>query len=261
MIQQITSFLPTEIIVLERSFRGMQILSYQKAYGGNYGFCRFFRLRYPTGKGWMLLFNATLFICTEGKLPTDEIQSFVAMHMPFRVECDSFLVDDLLQLSSYQKLHRTTFHLVPKPPSDQFLESALNRIPRLDTVYQILKEGFPNLLEYGLWLTDASHRLRHGISKFFTYKDISTLAWQYDWNDTVLVGQVATCSAHRGSGYARDLLRWTANELSRNGKYAVLYALDVRDSFYREIGFQAIATEYVLERQDIPKEKQEKGVL
>ena len=42
---------------------------------------------------------------------------------------------------------------------------------------------------------------------------------------------------------------------------AALFALDVRISFYREIGFQEIASEYVLERQDIPKEQQEKGAL
>ena len=45
------------------------------------------------------------------------------------------------------------------------------------------------------------------------------------------------------------------------GKQAALFALDVRISFYREIGFQEIASEYVLERQDIPKEQQEKGAL
>ena len=50
-------------------------------------------------------------------------------------------------------------------------------------------------------------------------------------------------------------------ELAREGKQAALFALDVRISFYREIGFQEIESEYVLERQDIPKEQQEKGAL
>ena len=52
-----------------------------------------------------------------------------------------------------------------------------------------------------------------------------------------------------------------AGELAREGKQAALFALDVRISFYREIGFQEIESEYVLERQDIPKEQQEKGAL
>ena len=83
----------------------------------------------------------------------------------------------------------------------------------------------------------------------------------YDWKGNVLVGQVATKLAQRGSGYARDFLRWVAEKLAREGKRAVLYALDIRISFYREIGFQEIGSEYVLERQDVPKEHQEKGAL
>ena len=75
------------------------------------------------------------------------------------------------------------------------------------------------------------------------------------------MGQVATKLAQRGSGYARDFLRWIAGELARECKQAALFALDVRISFYREIGFQEIESEYVLERQDIPKEQQEKGAL
>ncbi len=261
MIQQIHTFTAEETKILARSYRGMQILAYYKAYGGSYDFCRFFRLSDSTGRGWMLLFNATLLICTESCFSAEELRTFLTMHMPFRVECDPYLVVELEQLSCYQKLHRVTFSLTPSPTSAQFQEQDINQNPKLDTVYRILQEGFPNLIEHGLWLTDASHRLRHGISRFFTYRDISTLTWVYDWNDTVLVAQVATRAAHRGSGYARDFLRWTANRLAQNKKQAVLYALDVRVSFYRELGFQEVDSEYVLERQDIPKELQEKGAL
>ena len=100
-----------------------------------------------------------------------------------------------------------------------------------------------------------------GMSQVFTYRNSTTLTLIYDWNDEVLVGQVATKAAQRGSGYARDFLRWTANRLAQQNKHAVLFALDVRVSFYREIGFREIASEYVLERQDIQKDQQEKGAL
>jgi hypothetical protein len=49
--------------------------------------------------------------------------------------------------------------------------------------------------------------------------------------------------------------------MEQQGKYAVLYALDIRVSFYREIGFQEVETEWVLERSDVEKEDVKKGAL
>ena len=237
------------------------MLAYQKAYGGGYDFCRFFRVTGCSGRGWLFLFNATLLICTDGAVPEEEIYTFAAMHLPFRIECPPQLLPILLQIPNYQKLHRTTFSLTPSLPSPQFCEADVDSTPRLQDVYDILREGFPNLLEHSLWLTDVSHRCRHGMSKVLTYRNSSTLTLIYDWKDSVLVGQVATKIAQRGSGYARDFLRWTATQLAQKGKQTALFALDVRASFYREIGFEEIASEYVLERQDVQKEKQEKGAL
>jgi predicted GNAT family N-acyltransferase len=77
----------------------------------------------------------------------------------------------------------------------------------------------------------------------------------------VLVGQVATRPEARGLGHARVFLRWLAGFLAQFDKIAVLYALDVRESFYREIGFQALETEYVLERMEQEKDNLQKGRL
>ncbi len=261
MIQQVKSFQLSEIQKLEQSWRGRQILAYQKAYGGEYDFCRFFRIHTSEGTGWMMLFNATLLICTETKLSTEELVVFVTMHLPFRIECPGFLVEALAALPNYQKLHRSTFALTPSTPSERFQPEEVCHHPKLQDVHEILEEGFPNLMEYSLWLTDVSHRCRHGMSKVLTYKNSSTLTLVYDWKDYVLVGQVATRRSQRGSGYARDFLKWVATELAQEGKKAVLFALDVRSSFYREIGFSLVEEEYVLERQDVQKEEQEKGAL
>lgn len=76
-----------------------------------------------------------------------------------------------------------------------------------------------------------------------------------------MVGQVATRFANRGSGYARDFLKWLSAWLGEMGKEAVLYALDVRRSFYQQIGFEEIETEFVLERTDVQKEDTQKGAL
>jgi predicted GNAT family N-acyltransferase len=77
----------------------------------------------------------------------------------------------------------------------------------------------------------------------------------------VLVGQVATLPEARGLGHARVFLRWLALFLAQFDKEAVLYALDIRESFYREIGFKAIETEYVLERTEEEHDQITKGLL
>ena len=49
--------------------------------------------------------------------------------------------------------------------------------------------------------------------------------------------------------------------LSQQGKTAFLNALDTRESFYREIGFEPYESEYVLERIDDRNESAVKGKL
>ncbi len=83
----------------------------------------------------------------------------------------------------------------------------------------------------------------------------------FDIGNEVLIGQVATKLSARGSGYAREFLKWLAYFLNNLGKRAFLLALDIRVSFYREIGFREIETEIVLERIDIEKESIFKGIL
>lgn len=261
MIQQITTLQADTIAFLEENWRGRRILAYYDAYGGTYDFCRFYKLSYETGTGWLLLFNSTLLICTQGEIPKEELIDFVKLYLPFRIECPAYIVEYLSEIENYQKLHRDTFRLIPNAPSENFQEEDVCFTPDYRDVYEILQEGFPNLADYPMWLTDISHRVRHGVSQVLTYKNSTTLTLIFDRNDKVLVGQVATKAECRGSGYARDFLWWLAGWLNSRGKEAVLSALDIRISFYKEIGFEEILSEYVLERRDIEKEQQEKGAL
>ena len=102
---------------------------------------------------------------------------------------------------------------------------------------------------------------RQGISHVFVYKNSTTASIVYDIDGTVLVGQVATRLSARGSGYARKFLKWLACYLEKQNKTAYLNALDTRESFYREIGFEVNASEYVLEKIDNKNESAEKGKL
>lgn len=261
MIVRVYDFTADECAELQKSWRGKKLLAYYKAYGGEYDFCQFFRLEYVNAKGFMFLLNSTLVICSCDFLPTEEAADFIKMHLPFRVECPQCMIPGLSQISNYQQLRRTLFSLKPHPVSSDFNENEVEFNPKLSDVYDILKEGFPNITDYPLWLTDTSHRCRHGVSHVMTYKNSTTVTIVFDQENCVMIGQVATRAANRGSGYARDFLKWLAAWLGGMGKESVLYALDIRRSFYQQIGFEEIETEYVLERTDIQKEDTEKGAL
>lgn len=262
MIKQIRSEDELDRPLLLETLLGRKMLAYMKAYGPNYDFCRFYKVTDESGVGYMFFMNATMIICTDGELEaTDELRMFVNMNMPFRVEGNRKVLDGLIGLERYQVLNRTIFELIPDENSYKFAEEYVDFDPYLPDVYKILSEGFPNISDFSLWYTDTSHRCRHGISRVFTYRDSTTASVVFDIENSVLIGQVATRLSARGSGYAREFLKWLALWLNGLGKRAYLLALDVRVSFYREIGFREVEKEIVLERIDVDKDSVMKGKL
>ena len=248
--------------LLLRSISGRKMLAYMRAYGPNYEFCRFYKITDENGIGFMFIINSTLIICSDDNLEaTEEIDLFINMNIPFRIEGSQKILEKINNPERYQKLNRTVFELIPDNTSLESIEEHVDFNPHLPEVYRILSEGFPNIADFSLWYTDTSHRCRHGISRVFTYRNSTTASIMFDIENVVLIGQVATKTAARGSGYAREFLRWLAQFLNGLGKRAYLLALDVRVSFYREIGFREVESEIVLERIDVEKESVTKGKL
>lgn len=248
--------------LLLKTLSGRKILAYLKAYGTGYDFCRFYKITDGNGKGFMFILNSTLIICADENLKAgEEIELFVNMNLPFRIEGTQHILNNIRMPEVYQKLNRTIFELIPDEIPEKSVAEYVDMNPNLKDVYNILSEGFPNISEFSLWYTDTSHRCRFGISRTFTYRNSTTASAVYDIEDVVLVGQVATTTTARGQGYARDFLKWLAGFFSSLGKKSYLMALDIRVSFYREIGFKEVEKEIVLERIDVKKESVTKGKL
>lgn len=258
MIKQITKECDLNTYLLRKTWRGRSMYAYYKAYGLDYPFCQF----YTVGSdGVLLRFNSTIYIVSADEEEAEDLAAFIRMHVPFRIECNEPVRGLLAELlPEYRSLHRTAFALHPDEDAPE-AESYVEFNPKLEDVYHILQEGFPNLQDYPLWLTDTSHRCRHGVSHVLTYKNSTTATIQFDIDNHVLVGQVATLPQARGLGHARAFLRWLAWFLAQFDKKAALYALDIRESFYREIGFTPIETEYVLERTEEAHDLITKGLL
>ena len=183
------------------------------------------------------------------------------MNVPFRIEGDREILEEIKLSDRYQVLNRTIFELTTDDSPLESIEEQVDFNPKLPEVYKILSEGFPNIADFSLWYTDTSHRCRHGISRVFTYRNCTTASAIFDIGSTVLIGQVATTLSARGRGYAREFLRWLAKFFNGLGKRAYLLALDVRVSFYEEIGFKIAGREIVLERVDVEKDSASKGML
>ncbi len=248
--------------MLLKTLMGKKMLSYVRAYGLGYDFCRFYKVTDNSGIGFMFIINSTLIICSDDKLSaTDELKMFIEMNLPFRIEGSQRILGELCCDDRYQKLQRTVFELLPDGESTDFVEEYVDFDPDLTDVYKILSDGFPNIADFSLWYTDTSHRCRHGISRVFTYRNSTTASAVFDIENEILVAQVATKIESRGSGYAREFLRWLAGFFNSLGKRAYLLALDIRVSFYREIGFREADHEIVLERIDVEKESVMKGKL
>jgi hypothetical protein len=95
------------------------------------------------------------------------------MLSPYFIEAPEFIILSLSLPEDYTVSERICFRLVPKNIGVK-RNLYIDENPSLDRVYDILREGFPELSDYGLWLTDTSHRQRHGITRLFMYMSSAT---------------------------------------------------------------------------------------
>ena len=248
MIKYITDMDLSAVEALHECYYGRKILSYYKSYGTKYDFCRFYEVEHEGTAAYIVHFNSVMIICADGPLETEALITFIKMNKPFRVEAPWIVLQHLCKIDGYKMLKRTRFEFTDHRP-DNFDESKIEINPSLDEIYNILHEGFPTLTDYGLWITEHSHKIRRGLSKIYLYNHCTTATVIYDIDDHVLIGQVATRADARGRGYARDLLYWIGHTLSQNGKKVSLFALDYRESFYQEIGFKTVSTENVIQAE------------
>ena len=232
-----------------------RIKSNFNAYGGNFDFLQFFKI-IKNGKlyGLASMFNSTLIISTFNEIEFDdeiieEISVLISMNKPFTIEIEKQYAEKLALYinNDYNSIIRKEFQYITK---NSIPDIEVNDVPALEDVFNVLKTGFPEIASaYPMWLTDTSHRIRHGLAQSFLMGNYSTASIQYIVDRIALIGHVATIPEEQGKFHARQLLFWIGEKLTADGFDVRLMARPHRVSYYEEIGFKEIASDIVFERK------------
>lgn len=255
MISEIKNTDKKLLLLLKQNHYTRRIKSHFLAYGNDYDFCRFYSVECSgVLLGVISCFYSSMMISTFSDkrfndVVLDEISDFILMNKPMSVELEKCYADHIAERtkSEYKPDIRTEFRFIPKnslPPL------AVEELPKLGDVFEILKKCFPAISadENELWLADTSHRVRRGLSQSFLLDKCTTATIQYIIDGTVLIGNVGTVPEERGKHHARNLLYWIGEKLTNDGFEVRLMARPNRVSYYEEIGFKEIGTDIVLER-------------
>lgn len=134
--------------------------------------------------------------------------------------------------------------------TDIRLDSISNRI---GDGYDVLCKTFPiaiNPTTYEKWYTDLSHRVRHDVSKIYTYDGVCSATAYCKVDDMVMISQLGTLESARGKGIATKLLHHIATDLHPIGAIGLLSQDEVSDKFYERIGFELMEKWYYYERKE-----------
>ena len=110
----------------------------------------------------------------------------------------------------------------------------LNDNPKLDDVYKIVNKSFENI-DYSLWLTDASHKVRHNLAKCYTYQNSASVTASF-YKNGVFLSQVSTLPEMRKKGLARQMLHEVTSLYP--DKHIYLIAEHSKREFYKACGFE-----------------------
>ncbi len=124
--------------------------------------------------------------------------------------------------------------LIPENETTPYFDD-LKENPLLDTVFPIIKDGFPDVV-YEDWYTDISHKVRHKISKVYVYGG-ATATVMAETEKAAFVSLLAVKKELRGRGNAKSLIRSLGIHFEDQKKEMSLLCRDELVPFYKKAGF------------------------
>ena len=236
MITKIDTKTAARLLGKEKDVLSLKIGGNLKAYQG-YDFCSFY-----AGKDVFIgRYYDDLVIRTKGGLSDEEMEelSLFLKMCGFKQAICSLETGKRLELMGWDNCFESmqfgfSTNLIPE--NEKYPDfSELEENPPLDRVFEILKEGFPDL-DYESWYTDINHKIRHNVSKVYVYKG-ATATVMSDMNDSVFIALLASKKEARGTGAAKNLLRGLGAHFEKQGKEASILCREELIPFYKKAGF------------------------
>ena len=255
MIQQIFNDFELELDKLKSDCYKRKILSHYYSYGLNYDFARFYKAKTEYSEALICLFNSSMVMSFLKYSEFDEefikdIITFITMNQPCFIEMDNIFADTIKNslCNDYSYSLRREYQL-DKILFDCNADLIVDN-PKLDDVYKVLSDSFEDIKNsYELWLTDTSHRIRHGQSSVYLLYNASTLTVEYVIDGICCIGKVATLSSFRCKGYAKKLIYNIFSIMKRKNIKVRLFAKKEMFSYYEKIGFNVVNEDIVFGRE------------
>ncbi len=211
----------------EYGLEAQKIRALLLCYGIKYDFCRFYVGEFRAGRAFLGRLNGSFVLSECGECDFEELAEFFTFGGFEEIFCSQSAGERLAELLQcrLQKVNVMRFE-------GNALSCAMETNPSLDNVYNVLKTSFE--IEYEPWYLDMSHRIRHGVARFYMLNG-SVLAVQHNINGEALLSQIATIPEKRGQGNARRLISAVCAELSDSKVYVICE--DGLLDFYRKSGF------------------------
>lgn len=212
-----------------------KILSLYNAYGNKYDFCKFFLIDGETLAA--RLDDDFMIQNCDGINDAGELAAFLNMggfgsvFLPEKV-CSQ------LEKTSLKANFRHNSLMEYKAAACTEFPPELRVNPPADELFEVLKTGFS--LNYNSWYPDISHRIRHGVSTTYLYKNASTVTAMYDLDGNVFLSMVATKTEMRGKGTAKEMLSCVCGKYKSQGKRSILVCRKAVEPFYIKSGFERI---------------------
>jgi len=212
---------------LDNSPNGIKIKALFQAYGMGRNFVKF----YADENGGIVIGTldgvATLYLKTEeNSASAEEFLCLIA---------NVVLTQDRLITSNYKEEQGNIY------VCDNFPQVTLEGVSEhLQVGYNVLSQVFPNSINtttYPSWYTDHSHRVRHSVSKIYTYKDCCSVTAYCNIDGNLLLTQIGTLQKSRGQGIATSLIHHSATNQKNINQIIVLSQNEDSDKFYEKIGF------------------------
>lgn len=189
--------------------------------------------------------DASLILCAQGNIATvyAENRAVLQEAVPFlTMQFGEILTEYPIDISDYQ----LEIGMMYAKPKSAFQGRTLSLISnQIQESYNVLEQVFPaiNADVHMAWYTDTSHRIRHGVSKIYTYEKQCTATAYGVIDGVMLLTQLATLPSARGKGMANTLLSHCMIDCGAE-KMILHSGNKTSDLFYEHNGFSPMGKWY-----------------